>query len=157
MIIYHILLQTITPQYSLTILAGFILLFLVQNINVYGGTESTELPHVNDTNLQIEEYASGFWFPTGMNFLGHDDILVLEKNSGKVKEIKNGTVAKTILDVNVANVSERGLLGIAVSDEPRYVFLFYTETEDMDGGDVLGNRLYRYEYDNGKLTTRNYS
>lgn len=60
MIIYHILLQTITPQYSLTILAGFILLFLVQNINVYGGTESTELPHVNDTNLQIEEYASGF-------------------------------------------------------------------------------------------------
>jgi hypothetical protein len=53
-------LQTITPQYSLTILAGFILLFLVQNINVYGGTESTELPHVNDTNLQIEEYASGF-------------------------------------------------------------------------------------------------
>jgi hypothetical protein len=92
-----------------------------------------------------------------MNFLGHDDILVLEKNSGKVKEIKNGTVAKTILDVNVANVSERGLLGIAVSDEPRYVFLFYTETEDMDGGDVLGNRLYRYEYDNGKLTTRNYS
>ncbi len=150
------LLQTSTLQYSclisVTMLAGFILLFLVQNINVYGQTESTELPQVNDTNLQIQKYASGFRFPTGMNFLGHDDILVLEKNSGKVKEIKNGTVARTVLDVNVANVSERGLLGIAVSDEPRYVFLFYTETEDMDGGDVLGNRLYRYEYDNGKLT-----
>jgi len=87
-----------------------------------------------------------------MNFLGPDDILVIEKNTGKVKEIRNGTVVGTVLDVNVANVSERGLLGIAVSDEPKYVFLFYTETENVDGGEVLGNRLYRYEYDNGKLT-----
>jgi glucose/arabinose dehydrogenase len=107
---------------------------------------------VNDTNLQIQEYASGFKFPTGMNFLGPDNILIIEKNSGKVKEIRNGTVVGTVLDLNVANVSERGLLGIAVSDEPKYVFLFYTETENVDGGEVLGNRLYRYEYDNGKLT-----
>jgi glucose/arabinose dehydrogenase len=106
---------------------------------------------VNDTNLQIQEYSSGFKFPTGMNFLGPDDILVVEKNTGKVKEIKNGTVVGTVLDVNVANVSERGLLGIAVASEPKYVFLFYTETENTDGGNVLGNRLYRYEYDDGKL------
>lgn len=110
-----------------------------------------ELPMVNDTQLQIKEYSSGFKFPTGMNFLGPDDILVIEKNTGIVKEIKNGTVIGTVLDVNVANVSERGLLGIAISDNPRYVFLFYTETRNVDGGEVLGNRLYRYEYDNGKL------
>lgn len=113
--------------------------------------KSLELPMVNDSQLQIQEYATGFKFPTGMNFLGPDDILVLEKNTGKVKEIKNGTVVGTVLDVNVANVSERGLLGIAISDKPRYVFLFYTETQNVDGGEVLGNRLYRYEYDNGKL------
>lgn len=110
-----------------------------------------ELPMVNDTQLLIKEYSSGFKFPTGMNFLGPGDILVIEKNTGIVKEIKNGTVVGTVLDVNVANVSERGLLGIAISDKPRYVFLFYTETEKVDGGEVLGNRLYRYEYDNGKL------
>jgi glucose/arabinose dehydrogenase len=128
-------------------------LFLIgQNINVYGQNGNSELPQVNDTNLHIQEYASGFKFPTGMNFLGPDDILVIEKNTGKVKEIRNGTVVGTVLDVNVANVSERGLLGIAVSDEPKYVFLFYTETENIDGGEVLGNRLYRYEYNNGKLT-----
>jgi glucose/arabinose dehydrogenase len=128
-------------------------LFLIgQNINVYGQNGNSELPQINDTNLHIQEYASGFKFPTGMNFLGPDDILVIEKNTGKVKEIRNGTVVGTVLDVNVANVSERGLLGIAVSDEPKYVFLFYTETENIDGGEVLGNRLYRYEYDNGKLT-----
>jgi glucose/arabinose dehydrogenase len=121
-----------------------------QNIFVYG-QESTELPRVNDTNLQIQEYSSGFKFPTGMNFIGPDDILVIEKNTGVVKEIKNGTVVGTVLDVNVANVSERGLLGIAVASEPKYVFLFYTETENVDGGKILGNRLYRYEYDAGKL------
>lgn len=132
-------------------LAGFISISLIgQNILVYA-QEDTELPRVNDTNLQIQEYSSGFKFPTGMNFLGPDDILVIEKNTGKVKEIKNGSVVGTVLDVNVANVSERGLLGIAVASEPNYVFLFYTETENVDGGDVLGNRLYRYEYDNGKL------
>ena len=134
-----------------SILAAFISIFLIgQNIIVYG-QDSTELPRVNDTNLQIQEYSSGFKFPTGMNFLGPDDILVVEKNTGKVKEIKNGTVVGTVLDVNVANVSERGLLGIAVASEPKYVFLFYTETENTDGGNVLGNRLYRYEYDDGKL------
>jgi len=121
-----------------------------QNTLVFG-QESTELPRVNDTNLQIQEYSSGFKFPTGMNFLGPDDILVIEKNTGVVKEIKNGTVVGTVLDVNVANVSERGLLGIAVASEPKYVFLFYTETEKVDGGKVLGNRLYRYEYDAGEL------
>ena len=134
-----------------SILAAFISIFLIgQNIIVYG-QDSTELPRVNDTNLQIQEYSSGFKFPTGMNFLGPDDILVVEKNTGKVNEIKNGTVVGTVLDVNVANISERGLLGIAVASEPKYVFLFYTETENADGGNVLGNRLYRYEYDDGKL------
>ena len=131
--------------------AAFIVLTSL-NINVFGQTDkSLELPMVNDTQLQIQEYASGFKFPTGMNFLGPDDILVIEKNTGIVKEIKNSTVVGTVLDVNVANVSERGLLGIAISDKPRYVFLFYTETQNIDGGEVLGNRLYRYEYDNGKL------
>jgi aldose sugar dehydrogenase len=134
-------------------LVSFIILFLIgQNISVFAQTgKYSVMPQVNDTNLQVQVYASGFKFPTGMNFLGPDDILVLEKNTGKVKEIKNGTVSGTLLDVNVANISERGMLGIAISDKPKYVFLFYTETEGFDGGKVLGNRLYRYEYDNGKL------
>lgn len=137
---------------SVTCLTGFILLFLIQNFNVSGQDEPAKLPQINDTNLQIQEYISGFKFPTGMAFLGPDDILLLEKNTGKVNEIRNGTAVGTVLDVNVANVSERGLLGIAVSEEPKYVFLFYTETEDVDGGETLGNRLYRYNYDNGQLT-----
>ena len=49
-------------------LAGFISISLIgQNILVYA-QEDTELPRVNDTNLQIQEYSSGFKFPTGMEF-----------------------------------------------------------------------------------------
>ena len=50
-----------------------------------------------------------------MDFLGPDDILVLEKNNGTVQRILNGTMlADPVLDVNVANKYERGMLGIAV-------------------------------------------
>lgn len=117
-------------------LIGFLSLFLIgQSINVFGQiSKNSQVPQLNDTALQIQVSAPrGLKFPTGMGFLGPDDILVIEKNTGKVKEIKNGTVSGTVLDVNVANVSERGLLGIAISDKPKYVFLFYTETDNVDG------------------------
>ncbi len=138
---------------AISILVSSIFILLIgQNISVFAQTgKYSGLPQVTNTNLQVQVYSHAFKFPTGMSFLGPDDILIIEKNTGKVKEIRNGTVSGTVLDVNVANVSERGLLGIAVSDKPKYVFLYYTETEDVDGGKVLGNRLYRYEYDNGKL------
>jgi glucose/arabinose dehydrogenase len=137
----------------ISILLTFVFLFVINQSNTLFAQHRVykTLPQINDTNLQVQVYAHGFRFPTGMDYLGPDDILIIEKNSGKVKEIKNGKVTRTILDVNVANVSERGLLGIAISDKPKYVFLFYTETENVDGGKVLGNRLYRYEYDNGRL------
>jgi hypothetical protein len=48
----------------------------------------------------------------------------------------------------VANEEGRGLLGIAVSknstNQETYVFLYYTESKDEDGGEPESNRLYRY-------------
>ena len=41
-------------------------------------------PVVSDPNLRVELVATGINFPTSMSFLGADDILVLEKNEGKV-------------------------------------------------------------------------
>jgi aldose sugar dehydrogenase len=104
-----------------------------------------------------------------MAFLGPNDILVLEKNEGTVKRIVNGVMLpEPLLDVNVANKRERGMLGIAVApkdapNEPTYLFLPYTETKVegsdicpkpdkcMPGHDPLGNRLYRYELIDNKL------
>jgi glucose/arabinose dehydrogenase len=118
----------------------------------------------NDSNLNIEMVAEGLENPTTMAFLGQDDILVLEKDKGTVRRIVDGTLLnKPVLDVPVASKGERGMLGIAVSrdeaDNRTYVFLYYTESATgRDGDDIttnkepLGNRLYRYEYIDGKLT-----
>jgi glucose/arabinose dehydrogenase len=74
------------------------------------------LPAVNDPNLKVEKVFEGLRFPTKMAFLGPNDILVLEKDNGTVQRIVNGKMLpEPILDVNVANKFERGMLGIAVA------------------------------------------
>src|ERR671915_740796 len=123
---------------------------------------------IGDPALQVEEVVRGLDLPTTMAFLGPDDILVLEKDKGTVQRIVNGKMLpEPLLDVNVANKSERGMLGIAVTKNGTtnntYVFLYFTESvqdgnddcpEDdfcNPGNDPLGNRLYRYELVNDKL------
>jgi aldose sugar dehydrogenase len=121
-------------------------------------------PFVTDPNLKVEAVYQGLEHPTSMAFLGQDDILVLEKDNGTVRRIVNGTLlSEPLLDVPVASKGERGMLGIAIArqetDHRIYVFLYYTESATgRDGDDIsikkepLGNRLYRYEYIDGKLT-----
>ncbi len=123
---------------------------------------SPNMPTINDDKLAVEKIADGLDFPTSMAFVGPNDILVTEKNTGEVMRVLNGQLqAQPVLDVAVANAIERGLLGIAVSPQPdgkTYVFLYFTESgngvdgSDEDGGvEPSGNRLYRYEYVDGKL------
>jgi glucose/arabinose dehydrogenase len=116
---------------------------------------------LQDNGYMLEPIFHGIKFPTSMAFLGPDDILVLEKNDGTVRRIVNGTMLpEPVLDVNVATMNERGMLGIAVSKHenggPTYVFLYFTESKKIDGDDLLGeqplgNRLYRYEFVDGQL------
>lgn len=120
-------------------------------------------PTVIPTDLTVEKITDRLDFPTSMAFLGANDILVTEKNTGKVMRVQNGQIQNDpVLDVPVASDIERGLLGIAISkhdDGKTYVFLSYTESGNgIDGSDhsadidPLGNRLYRYEFSNGRLT-----
>jgi aldose sugar dehydrogenase len=90
---------------------------------------------------------------TSMSFLGPDDILLLEKNTGKVHRILNGSLQQTpVLQVKVGTEVELGMLGIAISKNQQgktFVFLYYTEANNS--GIVIGNRLYRYELIDNKL------
>jgi glucose/arabinose dehydrogenase len=58
-----------------------------------------------------------------------NDLLVAEKNTGRVQRIVNGTLQGTVLDLAVNNGSERGLLGLAL--HPNFpldpgVYLYWT-------------------------------
>ena len=125
---------------------------------------------IRDRNLKVELVSKGLQLPTSMAFLGPDDILVLEKENGIIQRIVNGNLLpEPLLDVNVANKNERGMLGIAVSKNQTgptistYVFVYFTEsTADGNddcptvshcnpGNEPLGNRLYRYELVDNKL------
>ena len=116
-------------------------------------------PKLFDSKLKITTIAEGLSTPTTMAFVGPDDILVFEKDTGMIKRIVNGKVlAKPVLDVNVANSVERCLCGIAVSKDgsTTYVFIYYTQIEGKDGEDKagkqpVGNRVYRYELSGDSL------
>jgi glucose/arabinose dehydrogenase len=119
-------------------------------------TDLQHIPRINDQNLRAELVVAGLKHPTSMAFLGPDDFLVLEKKSGIVKRIVNGSIlVPSLLDVEVANEKERGMLGIAIpttydpheedqksdkkvshdKDGPTYIFLYFTESSGKDGND----------------------
>src|SRR4030095_1086986 len=119
-------------------------------------------PILVDPNLAVRTVATGLTTPTTMAFLGAQDMLVLEKNTGKVQRVIDGVIQETpALDLAVNFASERGLLGIAL--HPRFpadpgVYLYWTETTTVDDSDVLtnttlrGNRVDRFTWDGEKLT-----
>ena len=137
-------------------------------------TSESVLPSVNRPQLAIDLIFKGIEHPTGIAFLGPNDILVLEKESGKVRRVVNGSIMPDpLLDTGVATERERGMLGIAVSNDTQngithtYVFIYFTQSPTSEDGsddcpppepyyckkgtEPLGNRLYRYELVNDKL------
>lgn len=76
---------------------------------------------VNDSSLEIQPVFRGLKNPSKMEFLGSDDILVLEKKDGTIRRIVNGAMLdQPVLDVGVANLVEKGMLGIAVARGQNY-------------------------------------
>src|SRR5262245_2776722 len=71
-------------------------------------------PQLVDTNLQVRAVVTNLNQPTTMAFLKANDLLVLEKATGKVLRFVDGVSNSTVLDLAVNSASERGLLGIAL-------------------------------------------
>ena len=104
---------------------------------------------MNDPNLIVSAVVPPFTLsqPTTLDFLQANEILVLEKNTGRVRRILDDVLHPTIpLDVAVNADGESGMLGIAIDPgSPTRVFLYFTEAL-VDGGPPLGNRIYRYDW-----------
>ena len=77
-------------------------------------TQAMAAPTVVDPNLAVRTAAQGLVTPTSLAFIGPNDMLVLEKATGRVQRVVGGAVAGTAVDLAVNNASERGLLGIAL-------------------------------------------
>jgi aldose sugar dehydrogenase len=118
-------------------------------------------PSVVDPNLAVRTAASGLDQPISMAFIGQNDMLVLEKATGKVQRVVNGVVQSTVLDLPVNSASERGLLGIAL--HPQFfvggrVYLFWSESSTGEDSvelaevPLLGNRVDRFVWDGSTLT-----
>jgi glucose/arabinose dehydrogenase len=144
-------------------------------------TAQTTGPELVDPNLRVDVAVGGFALPTGIAFLDEDEMLVIEKDSGRVVHVEGDAVAGTALDLAVNSASERGLLGIALHpdfpDDPG-VYLFWScasttppldaftpsqeicaeepalgaDTADPLLAPLLGNRVDRFEWDGSTLT-----
>jgi len=117
-------------------------------------------PSMLDSNLDVRTLVTGLNQPTTMAFLGGNDILVLEKASGRVQRVVNGAIQSTVLDLAVNSGSERGLLGIALHPEfpaNPAVYLYWTEsttgadTNVLANTPLLGNRVDRFSWDGSNL------
>ena len=141
----------------------FIACVLGSSITVWGADDALSAtfsnsqpePIISDDNLIVKKFSTGLEYPTTMCFIG-DDMLVLEKNTGKVIRIKDNGVHynEPVLDVAVDAHWESGLLGITCIS--KHVFLYFSESES--GSDTtklhdqpMKNRVYRYDWNGEKL------
>jgi glucose/arabinose dehydrogenase len=127
-----------------------------------GWQQSVDAAEVLDPNLAVRTVVTGLTQPTTMAFLGSNDLLVLEKASGRVRRVSNGAIVEPpVLDLAVNSGSERGLLGVTLHPAfatNRWVYLYWTES--TTGADtavlaetpLLGNRVDRFLWDGFALT-----
>jgi glucose/arabinose dehydrogenase len=96
-----------------------------------------------------------------MTFVDEDTILVLEKDTGMIRVVNNGTLEKNpALAVRVDPNAERGLLGIDILErgigqlkDDDFVFIYLTEETNENGkGDSVRNRVYRYNWNGTDLS-----
>jgi aldose sugar dehydrogenase len=117
-------------------------------------------PEVLDSRLEVSTAASGLSGPVSMAFIGQDDMLVLEKGTGRVQRVVGGELRGSVLDLDVNSNSERGLLGIALHpnfDNNGFVYLFWSESNtgadstSSTAVDLLANRIDRFRWTGSSL------
>ena len=162
---------------SLVLFFVAFLLICSADYKIHGQNATIAGPKVTDSNLKVELVARNLDFPTAIDFLGNDDLLLTEKDTGNVYEIINGNISAPLIHLNVTTRDERGLLGLAISGngnndskDNTFVYLYYTlcgkdKATDSEviqqflngekvgqptvkgGSKKCGNYVYRYELD----------
>ena len=121
--------------------------------NVGTLTGVKDKPQILDDNFLMDEVIVGIESATALTFI-ENDILFLEKESGKIRHIQNGMlVDEPVWDFQVKQegcncFTESGLLGITSVDSDVYVYV--TEELNPDESNVE-NRIYKFAWKDNKL------
>jgi len=108
-----------------------------------------EEPELLIGDYKLEKFVTGLNVPITLDFIDND-ILVLQKNDGQIRLIQNDILQEQpILDLEVSNYGEQGLLGITTNNDKFY--LFFTEAHH-DGGLSLGNKIYEYTWNGEQVS-----
>jgi len=143
------------------LVAAVVVLVPVAMIGAPPASSQETGPEMLHPRLAVRTVVTGLVTPTTLAFIGSDDLLVLEKNTGRVMRVTDGTIQGPALDLAVNFASERGLLGIALHpDFPANpgVYLYWTESTtgadsgSLDDTPLLGNRVDRFLWDGSTLT-----
>ncbi|HEX2558092.1 MAG TPA: PQQ-dependent sugar dehydrogenase, partial [Nitrososphaera sp.] len=120
-------------------------------------TQDSSTPQLSDSSLQGELVVKGLQQPTSMKFVDQNNILILEKETGEVRLVSNGKLQPDpVFQTTVESQSERGMLGVAVSNASaatangtttKNVFLYHTE--QGNSSEDVRNRIYKYDWDGG--------
>jgi glucose/arabinose dehydrogenase len=139
-------------------------LYLLTYLSAEGQNATSPVPLIKDPNLKVELVAKHFDFPTAIDFLGNDNLILAEKNTGNVYEVINGNVTGPLLHMDVAVKDERGLLGVASSgntntssQENLPVYIYHTQCIKDKVADTQNceNQISRYELDRKNNTLTN--
>jgi hypothetical protein len=100
------------PSFAYVITLVVLSCFLV--IPILGGVPEVALgkPILKSDDFHLDRIVDGLSNPTGLTFLGQDDFLVIEEDTGKVKRVIDGEITQTLLDLDVSTDDSRGLIGI---------------------------------------------
>jgi glucose/arabinose dehydrogenase len=144
-----------TTKYLTIVITTILTVLYANSTNLYAA------PVPTDSRLSIERIYEGDFIPSSMSFVGPSDLLVLDRDEGKVFRIIDDKISDgSLIDLDVGTIGYRGLLGIAVATDkiPISVFLYFTRTPSEDGQDesnpqlkLIRNEVYKYQLIDNKL------
>jgi glucose/arabinose dehydrogenase len=105
-----------------------------------GASMPSQAQTLVDASLQLETWATGLTRPTQLDFVGPDELLVVEHSVGRVRHVEDGVLTPT--PAYELGVFGTGILGIAIHHaSPKEVFLYIEDTTE-----AVGNRVNRYTW-----------
>ena len=109
--------------------------------------------HALPSGTEIRSYEQGLSFPVDMAWVKETrKIFFTEKNTGKVRVMRGRTLlAEPCVDLDVANASEQGALGIVLHprfETNHFLFVYYTNATPLE------NRVARFVVEDNVCTQR---